>query len=366
VSSVLRPVGWFALPWLLAGCTEQVVLDDSIMDASAPEVPASRDVAAGPGIDPRCVGYAGMTFSPRAARLIISLDRSSTMQGSFAGTTREKATIDALSPMLEKYQYRVKFGYEQFPADSADVYADCRSNCCAGPVRVPPQYRAAEPIRAAFKCGETGWNPCPAASYDSASNAALEQVRNFYYSQSDRNDRYVLLVTAAEPSCATLSGSEACAKALDAADGLGNLGAQIMVLSVGYQPPPGSCLGRISRAGSSLPASANLATLHVATQQDSLNDYVRDLSSSLAETACTLDAFEPPPAWAQVIVSIDRLEIPQVDSSTGNGWSFANSARTTIRLSGTACRQYLTSPTSGVFVGYYCSKCGGSNACPRL
>lgn len=364
---MLRRLGVLGLFWLLAGCTEQVMLAD-LWDGGERDAPAGKDTSPASDADPRCGWYAPMAFTSRGAQLLVALDRSSVMQASFAGSTREKATIDALLAGMSSYQTRVKFGFEQFPADSADNNADCRSGCCAGSVRTKPGYNTMGSIRDALKCSDSGWPPCPPASYDSGSNAALDMIRNYYGGRSyDHDDHYVLMVTAAEPSCSSMSSNDACSKALDAANALGDLGARIVVLSVGYQPTVGSCLVRISKAGSPLAAPKDMSTLYVASSQDGLASFTRELFAAVAETACTMDSNDPAPSWAQLIVSIDNSPpLPQLDGGSGNGWSFANSARTTIRLTGTACQQYLSTANSTVYAGYTCSKCGGSTACPWL
>ena len=210
---------------------------------------------------------------------------------------------------------------------------------------------------------------CPAASDDSASYAALEQVRDYCNKYPSYDDRYVLLVTASEPSCSALANSkDACSRALSAASYLGNGTSKIrvVVLSVGYQPDSGSCLVGISQTGSFLSMPANANTLYAPSSVYALNDDVNGLFAAVAETSCTFDSMDVPPSGAQLVVSMGpNTTVPQVDSTDKDGWSFANPSHTSITLSGSWCDQYVNSMYTSISVAYTCSTCGGSNACPN-
>jgi hypothetical protein len=296
------------------------------------------------------------------------LDRSSAMQTSFGGGTRETSAEQVLLDAIEKYQGKIKFGFEQFPADSSDKgYSDCQHNdCCAGSVKVDPQPNALSRISGLLQCSTTSGSTCASASDDSASYAALEQIRDYCNSKYTDDDRYVLLVTASEPSCSALADSkDACSRALSAASDLGNSWIRVVVLSVGYQPDSGSCLVRISQTGSFLSMPANAKTLYTPPSVYDLNNDVNELFAAVAETSCTFDSNYVPPSWAQLVVSMGNStnSIPQVDSTDKDGWSFANPAHTRITLSGTACDNYMKQQYANITVGYTCSTCGGSNAC---
>jgi hypothetical protein len=111
---------------------------------------------------------------------------------------------------------------------------------------------------------------------------------------------------------------------------------------------------------------ANAKTLYTPPSVYDLNNDVNELFAAVAETSCTFDSNIVPPSWAQLVVSVGNppTAILQVDSTDQNGWSFANSAHTAITFSGSACDQYANSKYTTFSVGYTCSTCGGSNACP--
>lgn len=365
---MLRHVAGFGIALALVGCTEQVFLDD-VRDAGGPDLAVAKDASLFPASDAFCGNkYVQLPYRARAAQLVVVLDRSSAMQTSFGGGTRESNAEQVLLDAIEKYQGKIKFGFEQFPANSSDKgYSDCQHNdCCAGSV-VPPTIEAFNSINGLLQCGGTSGSTCPAASYDSASYAAIEQVRDYCNKYKSDDDRYVLLVTASEPSCSALADSkDACSRALSAASDLGNSWIRVVVLSVGYQPDSGSCLVRISQTGSFLSMPANANTLYTPSSVYALNDDVNGLFAAVAETSCTFDSIDVPPSGAQLVVSMGNSTnaIPQVDSTDKDGWSFANSAHTTITFSGWACDQYANSKYTTISVGYTCYPCGGGPACP--
>jgi hypothetical protein len=368
---VLRHVAGFGIALALAGCTEQVFLDD-VRDGGSPDLGVVKDASLFPASDAFCGDiYLQLHYWTRAAQLVIMLDRSSAMQTSFGGGTRESNAEQALFDAIGQYQFKIKFGFEQFPPDSTDTSsADCqRSACCAGSMEVLPNFNALPSISGLLQCSGTPSSTCPSASDDSASYAALEQIRDWNYKSKNNpsnDDRYLLLVTASEPSCSALANSkDACSRALSAASDLGNSSFRVVVLSVGYQPDSGSCLVRISQTGSSLSMPANTSTLYKPSSVYALNDNVNELFAAVAKTSCTFDWTDVPPSGAELVVSTGpNTTVPQVDSTDKDGWSFANPSHTSITFSGTWCDNYVNSQLSKISVGYYCSTCGGSNACP--
>jgi len=171
---VLRRAAGFGLALLLAACTQQVLLTD--MWDAGPDLAPARDTSFYPPSDAACGNtYVPLYYHSRAAQLLIVLDRTSPMQDSFGGTTREAAAENALVNAIATYQSKVKFGFEQFPADSSDkAYSDCQRNgCCAGSVIVAPNNNNGTALTGAIQCGDPQSTPCPSSSNDTPSYAAL-------------------------------------------------------------------------------------------------------------------------------------------------------------------------------------------------
>jgi hypothetical protein len=286
---------------------------------------------------------------------MVLLDRSASMQTSFDSGTRESAAQNALISVIQTYQTRVQFGFEQFPANKSE--SQCQAGtCCAGSVSVDPAFSNL----VLMSNNILGNDPRGASwpSQDSPSHKALAVVQdyisaNFYFSTDAPAGQYVLLVTASEPSCTAETPDACCTSARKAASALGNSGVRIVVLSLGYQPDQKSCLYQISQTGSLYPVNSS----------DDLTTALTNFVSAVARTSCTLNTSSPPPSQAQLSISIGFNRIQQTDGNNQDGWYFANPDRTSITFSGSACDSYVNSQDS-LNIGYYaCSACGGSGTC---
>jgi hypothetical protein len=368
---MFRRAGQMALALALAGCTKEVVLDDlpsaSVSDAAV----GSRD-ASWWGFDGFCSQqYNRMNYTPRAAEVLILLDRSANMQSAFGNTTKQLAAQSALTNAVSSYQWRIAFGFEQFPADPAESQCP-QGMCCAGPVSPEPRLGNASLMSTNIQCTDPRGSGCSVASTDSPSYAALAKARDDYNNRikndpTNDDDLYVLLVTSSEPSCAAET-RDVCASARNAANDLGTLGTlgtnkvRIVVLSVGYQPDQGSCLSQISQRGSQdLPYGTQ--PLYSVKDSNDLSNTINGLFLAIAKKAsCTMNSTIVPPTQ-DLSVYIGPESVPQTDGHNQDGWSYADPTGTSITFSGKFCNDWVNSTGQEPTVGYYCSLCPGPNAC---
>ncbi len=223
-------------------------------------------------------------------------------------------------------------------------------------------------MTSAIECSDPHGAPsCPSSGSDSPSYQALATARDYYKDKknsSSYGNRYVLLVTSSEPSCASES-HDVCSIAIGAAGDLGTLGVPIVVLSVGYQPAPGSCLSKLSSTPSAIHLPYNTSSLYTPSDTGDLASALAELFSAVARTSCTMTSSSIPPN-TQLTVHIDGESIPEVDGSNPNGWSYSNFNNTSITLYGSACDDWVKSQALAPEIGYSCSPCGGPNACSTL
>jgi hypothetical protein len=358
---MLRHAGLLGLALFLAGCTEKVLLDDVVRDAGPSDLAAAiMDSSWSPG-DAYCgVSYRSLYYQPQKPQVMVLLDRSVSMQASFGSGTRESAAQNALINVIQTYQTRVQFGFEQFPADKME--SQCQSgNCCAGSVSLKPVLSNLTAMSNSILDNDqrgAGW-----PSTDSPSHKALAVVRDYIKYDYTTDDQYVLLVTSSEPSCAAETPDTCCTSARNAASDLGISGVRIVVLSLGYQPDQKSCLYKISLTGSSLQLPTNTKALYPVNNSDDLTTALTNFVLAVAKTACTLSTSTPPPSQAQLSVSMGMNPIQQTDGNDQDGWYFANPDRTSITFSGSACDSYVNSQDP-LYIGYYaCSACGGLGTC---
>jgi len=335
---MFRRAGAIGFALALAGCVgvDRIVLDDVHVDGSADAI-VPKDAA--PDSDATCnQSSTPLPFKPQTPQLLILLDRSSDMQSSFDGTTREAAVQDALVGAIKTFQGKIKLGFEQFPVDPA--VSPCAPNSCCADKVVDPALNNATTMEIDIGCTDPNNTSCSVASTDSPSYAALEQARDYYKAEPATTDEQdILLVTSSEPSCAGAADNP-CSSALSAANDLGNLSVRIFVLSVDYQPPPWSCLSQFPRGGS----SPHDSLMYTANDSSSLGTKLNTIFSKVAQAACTLNLSSvdvPPQAGLQV--SMGKDSVPQLGWTGGQDGYWANNNNTSITLSGSACNDYLIS-----------------------
>jgi hypothetical protein len=350
------------------GCTDRVVIDD-VWDASepapdvAPERPAIPDAEPDQGprgrFDSGCLVTRPVWFRSQAADLMMFLDRSSNMQGNFAGSYSKMTAIQsALYDTIGAYQSHIKFGFAQFP-DPGNACA--HSSCCVGKQPpVQPQYNALKAILDALKCNDS--QDCLASTADSPSHEALSAVqRGGYFSSPPGQSQYVLLIAAAEPSCGR---DDFCPTAVSAATTLGNMDIPVVVLTVGYQPDPNtSCLVRISKVGN---RTGIAGSLYAPTSTTSLKENLSTLFGAIARSSCTLATTDPIPEGAELSVTLGNTAVPQTDCNASSGWCFAPNVafHGEVMLLGSTCDQYLQMPqASDIRAVYYCDACSDSGSC---
>ncbi len=388
-------VSGLALAALTAGCTEHVTLND-LWDAapdaaSVPDGGGPRDAGVAPdgpfhwGSDAcAAAGFAPQGAMAEAAQVLFLLDRSQGMQGSLGAKTREQAAEDAISAAVKQYQGQIKFGFEQFPADLSGDHAAAKQcpahgTCCPGSVVVEPNENNSQAMSSYINCGSPQGTACPATTPDAPSQAALGTALGYYNSHPSWDDKYVVLVTSSDPSCAG-SSSDPCDGAVSAAHDLGNMGVQVVVFSVGWQPSANSCLMRISQVGSSSSVSnlPNNTSLYASTSSDVLNTQMGAFVSAVASNACTVDlspyvTTDP----SLVVVSFPSSTgpgfeaVPQATQTSGSwsdGWHFVNAGYNRMTFTGQYCTEIVDSSVriSDISIGFSCSTCGGPNACPTF
>ena len=295
----------------VAGCTHTLVLDDVHDSGSSdPDAVAFKDAAWFGWPDGYCdQGYRQLTYTQRSAQVVILLDRSTAMQSDFnGGMTRQDAAQNALVAAVTKYQARIKFGFEQFPAGFA---AQCQpGTCCAGQVYPQPSTNNGQEMADSIQCSYYPHGPsCQPTGSDSPSYDALARVYDDYFEASSstngapsstNGDRYVLLVTSSEPSCAA-EDHNVCADAITAATALGNASVRIIVLSLATA---GQCLHKISVTPSQLAQPPSTQSLYTPNTVEDLANNLDEFFSAVARAACTMVSQTVPPSWADLSVSM--------------------------------------------------------------
>jgi hypothetical protein len=341
---------------LAGGCAPQTVVLNDVSDSGTADSPPAQDAVAdatAPSVEVGCMPkYITAYYWPQPTEMMIVLDRSSSMQQPFSGTTRATAVQNALLPAVNDYQSKVEFGLEQFPGWQCQT-----GTCCSRHVLDPTL--GSSGIGDAIKCVDTRGIGCSMPSADSPSHMALAAIQQYFKAKwSGDAVRYVLLVTASDPSCSGQDPGNACDIARQATSDLINDHTTVIVVNVGgSQPDKTSCLSHVGQVVGSPPYSP-VSTLELTT-------VFNQVISNAASSACTLTTYQPPPGDVEPTVSIGNKSVPH-DSL--QGWSYANTARTSITLAGNSCDEFLNaSARDNLSLVYSCSPCAsGPTACPSF
>lgn len=307
-----------------------------------------------------CTELGVMRIDPRAADVLILLDRSSSMEAAFGAGSRYQAVAGVLSDLVTAYQNHVRFGYMEMPGrQGCDGQAE---GCCVSPPRVELGLGNAAAITSALA------DAAPLGGGSTPMAAALLAARGYFdglgYSGADR---YVLLATDGAPGC-TVSGTlskgsaaslSACADAKTQVDALVLVGVKVMVLALGSNPasdadsdtPGGACLDLLARAGGA-PSSKDGPSYYSAADPGTLSLAIQRIFGALSQPSCFLWLPTVPgdPGKPAVGVYLDGQAIPQSDE---NGWTWGNSAGE-IEITGAYCKQIQQFQVSGFEARYTC------------
>ena len=277
--------------------------------------------------------------------MIIALDRSSTMQRQFDGTTRLQAAQQAVQELTLNHS-SVQFGLEQFPSPR-----DCNGlTCCAGQISVQPAPMpySSTAIKNQMTCapGDSG---CPVAGNDSPSHAALNRCCDFFTNEGSWEpfSQFVLLITDRDPSCAGDASSDTslCAQAMLEASKLRGIGVSVFVVSLNNDIQNTSCLASIAADPS---RSAGNSQFKAVADQQQLRDALSAVMDSVEVNACRFrvgfSPSSPPADPKRVEVIVNNNKVVPFDSSGQDGWSFSDDTSREIVLSGSWCKTFTAAP----------------------
>jgi hypothetical protein len=259
-----------------------------------------------------------LTASPTAVDVAVLLDRSSGMTARFSdGPTLASAASDALHAVSNRYQATINLSLLMFPG------ASCSSDtsCCVGTASAPtgPAFSfALDACSAPGACAPTSQRPI-AQSLD---------ITYRYFSQNFDPNRYVLLLTSGDPSCAASPG-DYC-DAAGSVNDLFKINVRTAVVGVGISDG-GGCLGKMALAGGlTTAATTTTSSTELAARID---DFIR----SVGRDACRLDLRPGPGASDQVVIYQGGAPL-----QNPSGWEFDGFNHSTVRLHGAACDRLLT------------------------
>jgi hypothetical protein len=169
-------------------------------------------------------------------------------------------------------------------------------------------------------------------------------------------DKYILLATDGEPSCAGVgSGGQENARpyAVAAVQEAVAQGFPVFVVGVATTKDTATqALNDMANAGGvPRPALNPLATrYYLANTQDELVTAFRAIAGEIA--SCVFPLSKPPPVPDNIAVKLDGAKLPQ-DPTRQNGWEYTDASLTAVEVHGPACDQ-IQSAARGVEIIYAC------------
>lgn len=360
---------------LASACTERVVLLSGVGERDAGRAPSDGSGAPdrsspgeslpdGPGPDPdaRCAPLLqNLRLEFESPEVVIALDRSSSM---FAHRPGEKSWSELVRAQLIDYirknEGAIQFGYEEFPNRGP---CDQAIGCCGSRVLVPPFLNSHPVIERQFRCdGPPGL--CLFSGPDSPSGNALGRIRTFYDAEPDpAQDRFVLLITDGDPSCAKDPGE--CDDAGRQAARLFSLGGiRTIVLAVGEETKGSACLDAVAAMGQSRGTSSDPYSWVGDPAQ--LGDQLARAMSPVEARACRFLVRGDIKNRSAVTVTANFAALPR-DPSHQEGWDFDASGAPVIQIFGSVCKELKSSQLEHrtVKAQQSCGPCASpSSICP--
>ena len=285
-------------------------------------------------------GYEELLTSQGMVQVVVALDRSASMQAvqkEFDSTSKAQVAFQTLNQSMARHP-RIQFKYSAFPS-----MPNCGSVCCASyPTYVPSNPggygRGGNPDGALGGASFDGGS-LPLAN-DSPSHQALKQARSLFGSDYEFNKwQFVILMTDQNPSCsADTSTVNPCTVAIDEAENLGAMNAQLFVLAPLSEGRIPDCLSAIANKNArSFPGARDQVVVakNASELREGFEDIVINIETRLCRLAILGPALDSDDQIAQI--KIGGAAIPRSE------WSLSGSE---IVLSQAACSKITGSTGS--------------------
>jgi hypothetical protein len=329
-----------------AGCRQTVVLDTG--GGSGQDAAAGGDDGGG-FFDRDAFDWCeSLSPSSRASDVVLAVDHSGTMQMPFGPGTRLDSVQQQLFALVPTYQMTVLFGYLEFPGSLQTCQGGGTGGvvgCCAGDVFGP--IIGAWPLiqnEMTPACDPATGSPACIPFAQRPTAEALSRARQAYMDNFDptMRNRYVLLLTGGEPTCAPDgTPNAACTAARREAMNLINAGVKTVVVAIGGELGSSMCLDQIALSGGA--SLQNEPKYYLARVPADLTQILAGIVDDIAHDACHFDLQRQPAGGTDRVGLFWNNGMP-VDRGGPDGWDFDNGNPLKITLRGNACDTYVTNP----------------------
>jgi hypothetical protein len=273
-----------------------------------------------------------LDITMRTPDIIVSVDRSSSMQAWFGSGTRLQVIQQEVNALVAKYRV-ARFGYEEFPSTTS--MCSNGQGCCAGDVALPNYNNGKAIDRVIHACDGNG----PGCDQPERPIAdALAKCSSTFatlFSTSDTGHRYVLLLTSGDPTCAGANAmTTACDDSVAQVTLLSRANINTAIFGVGDGATGSACLDQLALYGG-LDNGGPSPLYHLAKTPDDLSSALDPVVETIAEEACKIDVRSPPADPKKVELLFDGVPVP---NDAVDGWTFDPDTTVTLTVHGSYCR----------------------------
>jgi len=298
-------------------------------------------------------GYQNFNLVPKEAEVLVVLDRSQSMLDDLqdqkptgpTDPTKWSQVIPALVQVITMAGKDISWGLKTFPEDGSECAQATVTNNIDVQITAGDAQAVATAIMGVMALG----NGTPTA-------AAVTIAANYLKMRQTNTQKFILLATDGQPSCAGTAGSLSAdsngnsrTDAVSAVTAAAQAGVNTFVVGVATKKNDDATLNNLANAGLEARNDPNpLATKYylAATQAElvtALNSIIGVVST------CLFNLTTKPPDPQKVAFKLGSTRLPQ-DTTHMNGWDYTDANMSGIKVYGAACDMIQAAAANSVMI----------------
>jgi hypothetical protein len=275
----------------------------------------------------------------RPVEILLLLDRSASMveHEIAAGVTRWQGVVDAVKAAVSATNNSVDWGLKTFPESTGN---ECQPSSVTSAVDVPIAPANASVVNGAIDATVPDGDGTPTGD-------GVKQASAYLASETSDSQKFILLATDGQPSCADLSSSSpkdsTAARDWAVSQVTAALGQGIPTFVLGVLDPDPSnstleTLNSMAKAGGRPTGDFNpiAKAFYLATTPDALTQALAQITGEVA--SCEFPFDKAPPDPSNIAVKVNGENVPQ-DATRTDGWEYTDDTHQGVEMYGSWCQQ---------------------------